>query len=149
MFRTVLAVTAILGVTTVVLAQTDPVATRKQQMGTIAGQAWSAFPKMVKGVDPYDQAKVDAGFVTMAGAASKLAPLFPKGTEGATTPNSNYVASPKIWENKADFDARLAKFEKDIGTAKTQATSLDGLKGALGLLNDNCNSCHDLYRPRK
>ena len=149
MFRTALAAAAILGVTTVVLAQSDAVVTRQQLMGTISGQAWRAFPTMVKGQEPYDQAKVDAGFAQLSDAAKKLPTQFPKGTEGATTPNSNFFASPKIWENKADFDARLTKFEADIGAAKSKATSLDGLKEAVSLLNQNCTSCHGAYRVRK
>ncbi|MEX0589537.1 MAG: cytochrome c [Xanthobacteraceae bacterium] len=149
MIRTLVAVTTIVGVTTVVLAQSDAVATRKELMGTIANHAWSAFPKMVKGQEPYDQTKVDTGFVQMTDAAQKLPAQFPEGTQGATRPGSNYLASPKIWENKADFDARLAKLSKDIAAAKPKVTSLDGLKDALPNLLKNCDSCHDAYRVRK
>jgi cytochrome c556 len=149
MIRTLVSVLAILGVTTVVFAQADAVATRKQLMGTIASHAWSAFPKMLKGQEPYDQAKVNTGFAQMSDAVQKLPALFPAGTQGATTPGSNYIASPKIWENKTDFDARLAKFSKDLAAAKPKVRSLDGLKDVYAGLNENCTACHDLYRARK
>jgi cytochrome c556 len=149
MIRTLVAVSAIVGVTTVVLAQSDAVATRKELMGTLADHAWSVFPKMVKGQEPYDRAKVDAGLAQMSDAVQKLPAQFPADTKGATRPGSNYFASPKIWENKPDFDARLAKFSKDLAAARPKVTSLDGLKEALPGLNENCKSCHDLYRVRK
>lgn len=149
MVRTLVTVGVILGVTTAVLAQADAVATRKQLMGSIASQAWGAFPKMVKGEQPYDQAKVDAGFTQMIDAAGKLSAQFPEGTQDAEREGSRYVASPKIWENKADFDARLAKFAKDLADAKPKVTSLDNLKQEMPGLLKNCDGCHEAYRIRK
>jgi cytochrome c556 len=149
MKRRLLAIGLILGVSTIVFAQGDPVAVRKEMMGVLSDHAWDAFRKMLKGEQAYEQAKVDTGFSQMIDAAGKLPALFPAGTEGATRSGSRYIASPKIWENKSDFDARIAKFSKDLAAAKPKATSLEGLKQAMPDVLKNCDTCHDLYRVRK
>jgi cytochrome c556 len=149
MIRTVLTVAAILGVTTAVVAQTDAVTARKQLMGEMAMHAWRALPMMAKGQTPYDQSKVNAAFVALSDAAKKIPALYPKGTEGATAPGSNYVASASIWQNKPDFEARVAKFEADIGIAKSKATGAGGLNEAVSIVNDSCTNCHRPYRVRK
>jgi cytochrome c556 len=149
MFRAVLTVAVILGVTGIVLAQVDPVALRKELMRANGARGYGTFPKMLRGQEPYDQAKVDQAFAQLIDVAKKLPPLFPAGTEGATRPGSDYFASPKIWQNKSDFDGRFAKYAEELPAAKAKATSLEGLKEAFAMVRRNCDSCHDDYMVRK
>ena len=64
-------------------------------------------------------------------------------------PDADYYASAKVWENKADFDARLAKLIKDIDENAPKAKNLDGLKDARAAIVQTCNSCHEVYRVKK
>lgn len=149
MFRTILAVATILGVTGIVLAQPDPVDQRKELMRVNGTHGYGTFPKMLKGQEPYDPAKVDQAFVQLIDTAKKLPALYVAGTEGATRPGSDYFASPKIWQNKPDFDARFAKYSEELATAKAKVKNLESLKEAFTIVRKSCDSCHDNYMVRK
>src|SRR5262249_53775663 len=101
---------------------------------------------MVKGEAPFDAAKAHTIFATFADAAAKMPALFPDNSKtGGDT-----AALPAIWENKADFDARFAKFGRDAKEAEGKVKDLDGLKSTWGpLLKDNCGGCHEKYRVKK
>ena len=74
---------------------------------------------MVKGEKPYDQADVDAALAQFEDTAKKLPTLFPESTKGLK-PDGDFYASPKIWEDKAGFDAKLASFAKAVSEAKAK-----------------------------
>ena len=61
-------------------------------------------------------------------------------------PGAEYVASPKVWESKADFDSKVPAVVKQITDLKGQIKDVDGLKVAWKQLNDKCDGCHDTYR---
>lgn len=69
--------------------------------------------------------------------------LFP---DNAKTGGDNR-ASPKIWENKQDFEAKIAAFSKAVTENRDKAkTSLDGLKVAWAAVGETCDGCHKIYR---
>jgi cytochrome c556 len=145
MIRIVLAVAAVaLGVTAVV-AQSDPIAARKALMKANGDQAKIAGA-MVKGETPFDLAKVQVVFATFADAAVKMPALFPDNSmTGGDT-----AALPAIWENKADFDAKMAQFGKNAIAAKTEIKDADALKAKWGAFaKENCGGCHEKYRAKK
>ena len=145
MIRIVLAVAAVaLGVTAVV-AQSDPIAARKALMKANGDQAKIAGA-MVKGEAPFDLAKVEVVFATFADAAAKLPALFPDNSRtGGDT-----AALPAVWENKADFDAKMAQFGKNAIAAKTEIKDADALKAKWGAFaKENCGGCHEKYRAKK
>src|SRR5262249_37401018 len=95
---------AALGIT-VVAAQSDPIAARKAMMKS-NGQAAGQGAKFMKGEEPFDLAKAQAIFATYQKAAGEFGKLFPDNSKtGGET-----AALPAVWENKADFDAKLVKF---------------------------------------
>jgi len=59
---------------------------------------------------------------------------------------------PAVWENWADFEARLNKAEenlvKAIATAKAQGGSGSIGEDAIEAMN-SCKDCHDIYRNKK
>ncbi len=130
---------------TSVLAQSDPIATRKATMKGVGGAFYGDIGKINKGEAPYDQAKVDAALKKVADSAKMLPALYP---DTAKT-GGDTAALPKIWEAKADFDARYAKLGKDaeatIGKIKDEAS----LKANYAELNKDCAGCHELYRAKK
>jgi cytochrome c556 len=140
--RTVLAVAAIaLGVTTV-LAQQDPIAARKAIMKA-NGQQAGLGGKMVKGEEPFDLAKAKTIFVTYQDVA-KTHTLWPESSKTGDT-----AALPAVWENKADFEAKLTKLVSDAKAAEAAVKDLDSFKAQFAEVQKNCGGCHQTYRKRQ
>jgi cytochrome c556 len=144
MLRTVLAVTAIAVGVTVVAAQSDPISARKALMKEVGAQTKTGGG-MAKGEVPYDQTKAQAIFATYIDASSKVPTLFPENSKtGGDT-----AALPAIWDNKADFEARFAKFGADAKAAQASVKDIDSFKGAFSGITKNCGGCHETYRAKK
>jgi cytochrome c556 len=142
MIRLVLAAAiAAIGVTAVV-AQGDPIAARKSLMKANNDNA-KIVSRMIQGNDPFDAAKVDKAFAQWADTAAKLPALFPDSSKAGDT-----RALPVIWEKRADFDAAIAKFAKDVADGRNTAKTLDGLKAAMPIVNQNCVDCHNAHRKK-
>jgi cytochrome c556 len=141
MRRIVLAVAALAIGATAVAAQTDVIAQRKALMKRDGDQA-KTLVAMIRGQAPFDAAQAKAVFAGFAEVAEKSQNLFPDNSKtGGDT-----AALPKIWENKADFNARLAKFAADSKTAEASVHDLASLKAAVAVVGKNCSECHELYR---
>lgn len=132
----------------VVAAQDNLVNERAEVMYDQGKIVYGTFNKMIRGEQPYDQATVDADFAKLKETSHKLPTLYPASAKGQS-PDADYYASDKVWENKTDFDARLQKLIKDIDANAPKATSLDGLKTARATIMETCNDCHETYRVKK
>ena len=144
MIRVLIAVAALAVGATTVIAQQDAIAARKALMKATGGQT-AVAAKMVKGEEPFDLAKAKAVFATYEDAAAKGPALFPPtAKEGGDT-----AALPKIWESKADFEAKFAKFGADAKAASAKTTNLDSFKAAFSDVTKNCGGCHNDYRAKK
>jgi cytochrome c556 len=138
------ALTAILVVsaTGAMNAQTDPIATRQSLMKENNNNA-VAIVRMMRGLAPFDAAKVDAAFAQWADTAQKLPDLFPDTSKYGRKSR----AASKIWVTKADFDAKAAAFGKAVTENRNKAkTSLDGLRAAIPAVANACDACHKDYR---
>jgi cytochrome c556 len=125
-----------------VIAQTDPIATRQSLMKENNNNA-IAIVRMMRGLAPFEAAKVDAAFAQWADTAQKLPGLFP---DTSKTGQKTRAAS-KIWVTKADFDAKTAAFGKAVADNRDKAgTSLDGLRAAIPAVANACDACHKDYR---
>lgn len=143
MIRTVL-VAAVLGLgLTAVVAQSDPIAERRNTMKGV-GAATRDGAAMAKGEAPFDATKAQTIFKVYGDAAKKMPGLFPDSakTGGETT------AAPKIWEDQAGFKAAFVKFETEAGT-HTSVGDLDAFRAAFGNVTKNCGACHEVYRIKK
>lgn len=139
--RTVLAVAAIALGVSAVMAQQDPIAARRAIMKA-NGQAAQAGSKMVKGEEPFALDKAKKVFATYQDVAKAHA-LFPESSkEGDTN------ALPAIWENKADFEARLTKLAAEAKAAEGKVTDFDTFKAEFAEVQKNCGGCHQTYRKR-
>ncbi|HVZ52178.1 MAG TPA: cytochrome c [Pseudolabrys sp.] len=128
--------------TSAVVAQSDPI---KARMALMKGNNDNArlVIGMIRGQAPFDAAKVDAAFAQWAETAQKLPGLFPDNSKTGEKTR----AAPKIWEAKADFDAKAAAFGKVVAENRDKAkASLDGLKAAIGPVGKACDNCHEDYR---
>lgn len=149
MMRAVIAATASMIAVTAVLAQSSVLEQRTALMKTQSEAAWRGLKPMVEGKAEYDQAKVDAAFAKLKDTTSRLMAVFPADQKGGVDPKANYFASDKVWDNRADFEARAAKFAKDVDEFAPKAKSLEALKAVYPGLDKNCTGCHDVYRVKK
>jgi cytochrome c556 len=127
---------------TAVIAQSDPIAARQALMKGNNDNA-KAMVQTMRGQKPFDAVAVDAAFAQWAETAQKLPGLFPENSKtGGDT-----RATPKIWQNKKDFDEKAAAFGKAVAENRDKAkASLDGLKAAIPVVGKTCDNCHEDYR---
>ena len=101
---------------------------------------------MAKGEKPYDQAAVDAALGVLDNTARKLpTSLFPENTGGMKA-EGDYSTSSKVWDDKADFDAKVAGFTKAVNDAKGKIKDPASLKAVTGAIAKECGSCHETFR---
>jgi cytochrome c556 len=152
MIRTVIATTVLAVGLVAAFAQSDPIAERKELM-TLNGKAfYGDLNRMVRGQAPYDQAKVDAAFDQIISSSKKFTTLYPDsakpGAKTSASPEDKYSASPKVWENKADFEAKNADLAKVVSSVRGNVKNLDTLKSAFADVSKACDACHEPYRLR-
>jgi cytochrome c556 len=143
MMRHVLAVLVLACGATALLAQDDPIAARKALMKRNGEQARIASD-MVKGNRPFSLDDAKKALATFVEVGEKAPALFPDNSKtGGET-----AALPAIWENKADFEAKLAKLASDARAALDATKDLDTFKEQMALVGKNCGGCHQPYRKR-
>jgi cytochrome c556 len=142
MIRTVLAVAVFAFGVTAVVAQGDPIAARKAVMKANGDQSKIATD-MLEGKQPFNLDAAKKIFATFA-EAEKVRTLFPDSSKtGGDT-----AALPAIWENKADFEAKLTKFVADAKAAGAATTNADTFKVQITEVRKNCGGCHQTYRKK-
>jgi cytochrome c556 len=135
------AVLAALAVTAVV-AQSDPLAVRKALMKENGNQSRIAR-EMIEGKQPFSVPAAKKVLATFAEVHDKAKNLWPDTSKGGDT-----ASLPAIWENKADFDAKLAKFSAESKAAEAKVTDLDSFKAQMTEVGKNCGGCHNTYRKK-
>ncbi len=144
MIRNLLAAVMVTGLATAAFAQADVIKERQQTMKAVGG-ATKDPGAMLKGEAPFDLEKVQKALATYQGAAKKMPGLFPADskTGGETT------AAPKIWEDKAGFDAGFKKLEADSTSALSSIKDEASFKATFPTVLKNCGGCHETYRIKK
>lgn len=128
------------------MAHADAIADRQALMKDI-GKSVGAIAPMIKGEKPFDAAVALAALEKIDADAKKIdvATLFPAGSDKGDT-----EASPKIWEDTADFTKHVDKFKADAAAAAaSKPETLDALKVAFQQVSANCGACHQPYRIKK
>ncbi len=125
---------------TAVMAQGDAISQRKAFMKKNA-QHGKAVTAMIKGETPFDAAVVTAAFAHWGDTAAALPKLFPDNSKGGDT-----RALPKIWTDRAGFEAQIATFSKAVAAGKAKATNIEGLKASFPSVSKVCADCHEGYR---
>lgn len=133
-----------LGTFAVTAQGSDPISARKDAM-KMAGQQTALGARMARGAAPFDLAQARGIFAAYQKVAHNYATLFPAGTEtGGDT-----AALPAIWSNRADFEARVSKWEADARTEGSKVTDLATFQAAFGEVTKSCGGCHETYRARR
>jgi cytochrome c556 len=145
MIRTVVvAGTLLLGIG-VVAAQQDQVAKTQLAMKSNGKNLGGVLNAMAKGEKPYDQAAVDAALNALEDVARQFPALFPESIKDLK-PEGDYYASPKVWTDRAGFEAHAASFAKVVTEAKAKIKDLDTLKATVPGIGKECGGCHETYR---
>ena len=122
------------------------VANQTQTTMKATGRAMGAvLGPMFKGEKPYDQAAVDTALTQLADTAKKLPTMFPESIKGLKV-EGDYSSSPKIWEDKAGFTAKIDSFAKVVTEAKAKIKDLDSLKATFPAIGKECGACHETFR---
>ncbi|MFN3892420.1 MAG: c-type cytochrome [Beijerinckiaceae bacterium] len=127
-----------------VFAQGDVIAQRKAAMKAI-GDGNRAPAAMLRGEQAFNLGAVHAQLKVIEASANSALKLFPDNSKtGGDT-----AALPKIWETKADFDAKMKKLADDARAAVTKITDEASFKQEFPALLKNCGACHNDYRARR
>ena len=127
-----------------VVAQQE-VANQTQTTMKATGRAMGSLAPMVKGEKPYDQAVVDTALTQLNDTAKKLPAMFPDSIKGLKI-EGDYSSSPKVWEDKAGFAAKIESFAKVATEAKAKIKDLDSLKATVPAIGKECSGCHETFR---
>ena len=99
---------------------------------------------MLKGEAPFDIAKVKAALAGFSKGAPELKALFPDNSRTGKT-----EASPRIWDEKARFEAIYDKLALDATAASAAITDEASFKANFPKVLGNCKACHDDFRIKK
>ena len=101
---------------------------------------------MMKGEMEFNAVAAELVLRTMNTAALGFGELFPDGSNAG----GDTTAAPSIWEDRAGFDAAIAKFASDTASGiAAKPANLDAFKAAFGAAASNCGACHKAYRVKK
>lgn len=116
---------------------------RKEALKRAAGsmKAIGAFVKEGSGTAA-DVQKAVAVLVEVSGGMPQW---FPEGTAKGVGKSE---ALPAIWQNRADFDKKLAAFQAESKNFATIAAGGDkaAIGKQLGVVGGTCKACHDSYK---
>ncbi|MCG2671829.1 cytochrome c [Bradyrhizobium sp. GCM10023182] len=128
-----------------VMAQQEVAVQQDNLMRSQAKSMYGVILKMTKGEIPYDQKAADAAIASLEADVAKIAKTFEVNPKQDVV-NANYGSSPKVWQNKADFDSKIPPVQKAIADVKGKIKDVASLKAAYTAMNDRCNDCHETYR---
>ena len=143
--KRVLVVAGILVLSIGAVVASQEVANQTQTTMKATGRAMGGLAPMVKGEKPYDQAVVNTSLTQLEETAKKLPTMFPDSIKGVKI-EGDYHSSPKIWEDKAGFAAKIDSFTKAVTEAKSKIKDLDSLKATMPAIGKECSGCHETFR---
>ena len=130
------------------MAQQDAVKLAQDTMKANGRNMGTVLSPMFKGEKPYDQAAVDTALNQFEDTARKLPAMFPASIKDAKW-EGDFSPSPKLWEDKAGYDAKVASFAKAVTEAKSKIKDLDSLKAIFPGIGKECGGCHETFRLKK
>lgn len=126
-----------------VTAAEQPIEAREGMMKNIA-RSIGALGAIAKGEKPYDAEVVKTSLSTISTNIKSFPDQFPEGSQEGSE------ASPKIWENMADFKAKAASLGADADALLASMPADQAAVGAaVGKLGPHCGDCHQAYRLKK
>ena len=145
MKRIVVAVGTLLLATGAVLAQQEVAVQQQNLMKAQGKNMYGVLLKMVKGETPYDQAAANAALTALEADVTKIPTVFTPNPK-VDVVDATFGSSQKIWQNKADFDAKVPPVTKTIADVKGSVKDGASLKVAFDAIQAKCTDCHETYR---
>ena len=146
MRRTIVLTGALLLGAGVALAQSPQEQVEKTQLAMKSNLTSAiVLSDMARDKKPYDQSAVDKALAELDDVAKRFPSLFPESIKGLK-PKGEYYASPRVWAERADFEAHSATFVKAVAQAKAKIKDVDSLKAEFPDLNKVCAGCHEKFR---
>lgn len=125
-------------------AAADPITDRKEYMKERGGLMRILGP-VAQGQQPFDAATVLDALEKLsanAQATTDVEALWPEGTESGDT-----KSGPRIWEDRAGYQAASDKYAADTAAAAEAAPQdLDSFRAVFAPVAANCGACHEAYR---
>ncbi|MEM1113887.1 MAG: cytochrome c [Pseudomonadota bacterium] len=122
-----------------------PQSYRQSYFALIAGN-FGPLVSMIKGEMPWDDAMAEsfASDLDDLGDMNIMRAFGPGSDKGTTR------AKPEIWENMADFNAKMDDMQAAISAIEDAAESGDrkAIAGAVGAAGKTCKACHDEYKSK-
>ncbi len=111
----------------------------------VVGKSTGTIGDMLKGAKAFDAVAANEALAAMRAAVEGFGDLYPDGTEGQTS--NKFLAGPKVWTDRAGFEAEIAKFEAALDAAiAANPQDQAALGAAFGAVGGSCKSCHEGYR---
>lgn len=135
---------AVAGVALAQSAAPDRAIGYRQNVFELVGWNFGALGQMARGQRDFDQAEFARRAERVAQLSKMLDEGFPPGSDkGATT-----EALPAIWTSRADFDAKMADFQREAAALAQIAAGgdADATKAQFGKTAGTCKACHDKYK---
>lgn len=104
---------------------------------------WMPMVAMVRGERPYDAADFRKRAARVSFLSHQLDEAYPEGSGGEHTD-----ALPAIWEDWADFSAKLEDFQREAQALRLAAEGGGeaAVKAQLQKVAGTCKGCHEKYR---
>jgi cytochrome c556 len=144
MLRSAVTIVALVCGVTLSLAQSDPIAARKNLMKHL-GDLGDEVVRMDKGQAPFDLAKAQAYLKASVEASETGAKLFPDTSKSG----GDTRVAPKVWETPDDFAAKWASFGKLARDAQANVKDEASFKASFATVDRACVDCHRAYRLRR
>jgi cytochrome c556 len=128
---------------TAAIAQSNVVEQRQALMKEMGAQT-RPIGAMMRGQEPFDLAKAQAGLKVFAENSKKFVTLFPESSKTAEKTD----ALPSIWENKAKFESIGTKMSQDAQTAMASIKDEASFKAEMPKVLQNCGACHNDFRKK-
>src|SRR6516164_1505712 len=132
MKRTIVAMGVLLAGAGAVMADQKLAVEQDNLMRSQGKAMYVVIGKMIKGEIPYDQKAVDNAIADLEASVPKIPKMFETNPKEDVV-NASYGSSPKVWQNKADFDSKVPPVQKAIADVK-------------GKIKNRCTDCHETYR---
>ena len=116
----------------------------RQDVFSLVGWNFGALGQMARGQRDFDQAE----FARRAERVAQLSKMLDEGFPPGSDKGADTEALPAIWTNRADFDAKMADFQREAAALAQVAAGgdADATKAQFGKTAGTCKACHDKYK---
>ncbi len=116
----------------------------RQNVYGLIGWNFGAIAELVRDKRPWDAAE----FASRAERIAQLSKMTDEGFPEGSATGALTEAKPTIWENLADFNAKMDDFRREAGALASiaQGGDAEAMKAQFAKTGATCKACHDEYK---